>query len=202
MRRPCPWSRAWRCEHPSSKRPDGGPPGRVADASPLCSTRERAELRIANGSCPYYPFLPWRNTSCEENFQIHARLENSCPGALSAAATAGRAGALLSIAGPPCPGCHGPGRPHRPQDVHRQEPRRHRHRLAPLVAVGQANAHPGADTIDFAHGLKGTITLSGELSVTDYLTIDGPGAKKRSPSAAAAPPASSTSATAVRTSPR
>ena len=34
-----------------------------------------------------------------------------------------------------------------------------------------------ADTIDFTHGLTGTIPLSsGQLSITDTLTIDGPGA--------------------------
>ena len=42
-------------------------------------------------------------------------------------------------------------------------------------AVLDANATPGADTIVF--GVSGTITLtSGELLVTDSLTIDGPGA--------------------------
>jgi hypothetical protein len=40
-----------------------------------------------------------------------------------------------------------------------------------------ANSHPGADTIVFKKGLTGTITLTGnELSITDSLTIDGPGA--------------------------
>lgn len=43
------------------------------------------------------------------------------------------------------------------------------------AAVAAANANPGADTIDFA--TTGTITLtSGELDVTDSLTINGPGA--------------------------
>jgi hypothetical protein len=43
-------------------------------------------------------------------------------------------------------------------------------------AVLDAEAHPGADTIRFAHGLHGTITLtSGELNITDGLTIAGPG---------------------------
>src|SRR5688572_7339484 len=42
-------------------------------------------------------------------------------------------------------------------------------------AVLDANATPGADTIDFS--VTGTITLtSGQLTVTDDLTIDGPGA--------------------------
>src|SRR6516164_5004795 len=46
-------------------------------------------------------------------------------------------------------------------------------------AVLDANAHPGADGIRFAHGLHGTIALtSGELSITDDLTIDGPGANR------------------------
>src|SRR5262245_15610730 len=44
-------------------------------------------------------------------------------------------------------------------------------------AVLDANAHPGADTIRFAHRLRGTITLtSGQLDITDDLTIRGPGA--------------------------
>src|SRR5262245_63422917 len=44
-------------------------------------------------------------------------------------------------------------------------------------AVLDANAQPGADTIAFADGLNGTIPLtSGQLSITDALTIDGPGA--------------------------
>src|SRR5262249_44636871 len=40
-----------------------------------------------------------------------------------------------------------------------------------------ANANPGADVINFAPGLHGTIGLSsGELSITDDLKINGPGA--------------------------
>jgi hypothetical protein len=43
-------------------------------------------------------------------------------------------------------------------------------------AVLQANTTPGADTIRFAGGLAGTIPLSsGELNITDDLTIDAPG---------------------------
>ena len=46
-------------------------------------------------------------------------------------------------------------------------------------AVLNANAHAGADVIKFASGLHGTITLTtGELAITDSLTIDGPGANK------------------------
>jgi hypothetical protein len=46
-------------------------------------------------------------------------------------------------------------------------------------AVFDANAHAGANVIDFAPGLSGTITLtSGQLSITNDLTIDGPGADK------------------------
>jgi hypothetical protein len=46
-------------------------------------------------------------------------------------------------------------------------------------AVAEANALGGADTIEFAPGLKGTVSLtSGELAITDSLTIDGPGAGK------------------------
>jgi hypothetical protein len=44
-------------------------------------------------------------------------------------------------------------------------------------AVHDANANPGADAIAFAHGLHGTIGLtSGQLSITDALSITGPGA--------------------------
>jgi hypothetical protein len=44
-------------------------------------------------------------------------------------------------------------------------------------AVLDANALPGADDIVFADGLQGTIALTGgQLSITDHLTIDGPGA--------------------------
>jgi hypothetical protein len=43
------------------------------------------------------------------------------------------------------------------------------------AAVASANASPGADTIDFA--TTGTIALtSGQLDITDSLTINGPGA--------------------------
>jgi len=47
-------------------------------------------------------------------------------------------------------------------------------------AVGWANANPGADTIEFDASLAGmTITLtSGELRITDSLTIRGPGADR------------------------
>src|SRR5262249_23589102 len=45
------------------------------------------------------------------------------------------------------------------------------------AAVGQANAHAGADTIVFDEGLIGTIALTGgELDITDDLKINGPGA--------------------------
>ena len=45
-------------------------------------------------------------------------------------------------------------------------------------AVLDANAHPGADVIRFAHAARdGTIALTGgQLNITDNLTIDGPGA--------------------------
>jgi hypothetical protein len=42
-------------------------------------------------------------------------------------------------------------------------------------AVNQANANPGADTIQFDHGLHGTITLAREIAITDSLTLNGPG---------------------------
>ena len=47
------------------------------------------------------------------------------------------------------------------------------------AAIAAANTNPGADVIDFAHGLRGTVALtSGELSITDDLEIDGPGARR------------------------
>ena len=46
------------------------------------------------------------------------------------------------------------------------------------AAITAANTSPGADVINFAPGLHGTITLSSELSVTDDLTIDGPSANQ------------------------
>lgn len=42
--------------------------------------------------------------------------------------------------------------------------------------VESANTQAGADTIQFADGLVGTIALTRELNITDDLTIDGPGA--------------------------
>jgi hypothetical protein len=47
------------------------------------------------------------------------------------------------------------------------------------AAIGAANTNPGPDTIVFAGGLHGTIKLtSGELLITDSVTISGPGANK------------------------
>jgi hypothetical protein len=43
------------------------------------------------------------------------------------------------------------------------------------AAVTTANTSAGADTIQFAPGLHGTITLGSELSITEDLTINGPG---------------------------
>jgi hypothetical protein len=44
-------------------------------------------------------------------------------------------------------------------------------------AIAEASAHGGADVIDFDRNLRGTIPLSsGQLTITDALTIDGPGA--------------------------
>ncbi len=44
--------------------------------------------------------------------------------------------------------------------------------------MAATNANPGPDTIEFAHGLSGTIKLtSGELLISDSVTIDGPSAK-------------------------
>jgi hypothetical protein len=45
------------------------------------------------------------------------------------------------------------------------------------AAIAAANVSPGADTIVFADGLRGTIKLtSGELAITDSVAIQGPGA--------------------------
>src|SRR5262249_45346632 len=47
------------------------------------------------------------------------------------------------------------------------------------AAVAGANAHAGADIIDFQPGLTGTIALtSGQLDLTDAVKITGPGAAK------------------------
>jgi hypothetical protein len=47
------------------------------------------------------------------------------------------------------------------------------------AAITAANANPGADVIAFACGVRGTVALTGgELSITDDLRIDGPGASK------------------------
>ena len=45
-------------------------------------------------------------------------------------------------------------------------------------AIESANMTPGADVIDFAPGVKGTITLDSELSITDDVDINGPGRGK------------------------
>jgi hypothetical protein len=46
-------------------------------------------------------------------------------------------------------------------------------------AITAANTNPGADIVTFAPGLRGTIGLtSGELGITDNLTIDGPSASQ------------------------
>jgi hypothetical protein len=45
------------------------------------------------------------------------------------------------------------------------------------AAITAANTNAGADVVAFTHGLRGTVALtSGELSITDDLRIDGPGA--------------------------
>lgn len=44
-------------------------------------------------------------------------------------------------------------------------------------AIVDANDRPGSDRIEFGPSVRGTITLtSGELSITDDLTVNGPGA--------------------------
>jgi len=46
-------------------------------------------------------------------------------------------------------------------------------------AIIDANAHAGADQVAFASGLHGTIMLTtGQLSITDTLTINGPGSSR------------------------
>src|SRR5262245_65959167 len=46
-------------------------------------------------------------------------------------------------------------------------------------AILDANSNPGPDVVQFAPGLEGTITLAGgQLSITDDLRIDGPGADR------------------------
>jgi hypothetical protein len=45
-------------------------------------------------------------------------------------------------------------------------------------AVLDANARPGADTVQFAPGVRGTITLASQISITDDLTVRGPGAAR------------------------
>src|SRR5262249_43403506 len=47
------------------------------------------------------------------------------------------------------------------------------------AAVAAADANPGPDSIAFARGLHGTIKLtSGDLSITDSVTVAGPGADR------------------------
>src|SRR5262245_57221493 len=47
------------------------------------------------------------------------------------------------------------------------------------AAVAAANTNPGADVIDFAGGLRGTVALtSGQLRFTDDVQIAGPGANR------------------------
>jgi hypothetical protein len=45
-------------------------------------------------------------------------------------------------------------------------------------AILDANSNPGADLIRFSHNVKGTITLSSQLAITDDVAIIGPGAHK------------------------
>lgn len=46
-------------------------------------------------------------------------------------------------------------------------------------AIDQANGHAGADVVRFQAGLSGTVTLtSGQLEISDDLTLDGPGANR------------------------
>src|SRR5260370_33846696 len=50
-------------------------------------------------------------------------------------------------------------------------------------AVQQANLSPGADTIQFAPRLTGTIALASEIQITSDLTIDGTNANQLTVSA-------------------
>src|SRR5262245_38996289 len=51
--------------------------------------------------------------------------------------------------------------------------------LRQAVLDANSAAYPGADVINFADGLQGTIALGGvPLSITDQLTIEGPGAER------------------------
>src|SRR5262249_21324227 len=51
--------------------------------------------------------------------------------------------------------------------------------LRQAILDANSPAYPGADVIRFADGLSGTIPLTGgQLSITDDLTIDGPGQNK------------------------
>jgi hypothetical protein len=50
--------------------------------------------------------------------------------------------------------------------------------LRQAILDANSPAFPGADVIRFANGLSGTIPLTtGQLSITDHLTINGPGAE-------------------------
>ena len=70
----------------------------------------------------------------------------------------------------------GAGGPYHVERAHRTEQRRQRRRLV-HQAILTANADTSPDTITFADGLEGTITLtSGELLITNSVTINGPGA--------------------------
>jgi hypothetical protein len=44
------------------------------------------------------------------------------------------------------------------------------------AAIAAANANPGANVVNFAQGLQGTITLGSELDVTNSVSLNGPGA--------------------------
>ena len=66
-------------------------------------------------------------------------------------------------------------------------------------AIDGANTTPGADTITFGAGAVGTITLiTGQLSVSDDLTIDGPGATNLAISGAGATRVSEVVATTLQ----
>ena len=63
------------------------------------------------------------------------------------------------------------------QHLHGGQPERQR----PRLAAGRHRGRSSGDTIAFARGLHGTITLtSGELLVADSVTINGPGANQLS----------------------
>src|SRR4051794_15958816 len=81
------------------------------------------------------------------------------------------AGSLLIVAFRPLPAPRAPA-PASPFVVSNLNP------LGPgslAQAVQDANAHPGADTINFQSGLTGTISAATQIVISDSVQIFGPG---------------------------